>query len=176
MKLQSISSQTLTNRSIRINTRKEGVDHCLYPFESTIQDLVWPIRLKHAPYFMLATYYFNRMWARACTHVRIRSPAYISLSHVVNVTFQMLCNRGSKRVQSVGQTLPPSVYPARTKHCGVWGSGFVRLVDVVPRTVNTHQLTATSESGSMLLYFLPFLYFDTRPSRFSVCNIKLGEA
>ena len=49
--------------------------------------------------------------------------AAVSLRHVVivNVTFQMLCNRGSKTGIGSGpdRALPPRVYPERTKRCEV---------------------------------------------------------
>ena len=68
---QARPSHSAAFSSFRINTRgEEGLAHCLYPFGSARQDLVWPIRLKHALYVTLS--YVTRELA-SWTYTRARA-------------------------------------------------------------------------------------------------------
>jgi hypothetical protein len=134
------STPTAAFSSFRMNTRREGLGDCLYRFGSACPDLGGPIRLQN-----VSDVTRSNSWAtRSTSFFEFSTSGYRSkATSIVEKVFSSLKQQkechlagswhrvgglnarrhvhlaflGSKTVWAVSQTLPPCVYPERTKRC-----------------------------------------------------------
>ena len=103
--------------SFRINTRRVGLAHCLYPFGSWLLNRMWHVAQLNTP------------CAHYLLHQRNGHPLiWLASQHL------------GWRIQTYVGNGPEPVYPERTKRCEVWGSGSRDYVHVCISPAKTNSL------------------------------------